>query len=78
MAEAKKKSGTAAPKKAAEPVATEEVAEPAGPVDQKMVVDVKNISGGIINTSKGMIESGETGKATIRELKSLNKFLEKA
>ena len=69
MPESKKKSGTAAPKKAA---------APAGPVDQKKVVSVRNKSGGIINTSQGMIKAGEEGKATIVELRVLNKFLEKA
>ncbi len=65
MVSSKKKSEVAAPKKAAAPAAVGDV------------VEVKNISGGIINTSKGQIESGETGKATIAELRSLNKFLEK-
>ena len=68
MAKSKKKSEAAAPEKAVAPAR----------VSGKTIVKVKNISGGIINTSKGMIESGETGEATMSELQSLNKFLEKA
>lgn len=69
MAKGAKKSETAAPKKAA---------DSAGPVDQNAIVDVRNKSDGLINTKSGSIEAGEKGKATIAELRSLNKFLEKA
>ena len=66
MASSKKKSEAAAPKKAAVPA------------KQTDVVDVKNTSDGIINTSKGVIKPGEAGKATIAELRSYGKWLEKA
>lgn len=66
MASSKKKSEEAAPKKAA------------APAKQSDVVDVKNTSDGVVNTSKGVIKAGETGKATIAELRSYGKWLEKA
>lgn len=67
MAESKKKATkAAAPKKAVASV-----------VAQKDVVDVKNISTRLINTSKGTILPGESGKATIAECRTYNKWLEK-
>ena len=68
MADSKKKSGEAAPKKAA---------APAAPISQSDVVKVKNTTDGVINTSKGMIVAGGEGEATISELRQLNHFLEK-
>ena len=45
--------------------------------NQSDVVKVKNISAKAISTSKGRIEPGKTGKATVAELRQLHKFLEK-
>ncbi|RLA03858.1 MAG: hypothetical protein DRQ47_04375 [Gammaproteobacteria bacterium] len=68
MAEAPKKAAkAAAPKKAA-------VSKANRPTD---VIEVKNISSKLINTSVDSIQPGETGKATNGEVKRLHKFLEK-
>lgn len=45
--------------------------------EQKKVVKVKNISDRRVNTSEGEIKAGKEGKATIAELRSLNKYLKK-
>jgi len=66
MSESKKKTGGAAPKKAA------------APADVNTVVKVRNISGGLINTKSGPIDAGEKGKATIGELRSYSGYLEQA
>jgi hypothetical protein len=66
MSAAAEKTEGAAPKKAA------------ATADQNKIVKVKNTSGGNINTSQGVIEPGKEGKATIAELRSYNKYLEKA
>lgn len=58
----------AAPKKAA--------SSKAG--NQTDVVNVKNISDGLVNTSKSSIEPGEKGQATVAELRTYSKYLEKA
>ena len=42
------------------------------------VVKVKNISTKVISTSKGRIEPGKTGNATVAELRQLHKYLGKA
>jgi len=45
-------------------------------VPKSDVVDVKNVSKMIINTSKGQIKPGEKGICTRSESRSLGKFLE--
>ena len=42
------------------------------------VISVKNISTHSINTSQGTIKVGESGKATVGELRQLHKFLGRA
>lgn len=66
MPTAKKKAVAAAPKKAA------------APVKQSDVVEVRNISGHTINTSKGAIAVNKEGKCTVAELRQYNKYLVKA
>ncbi len=51
--------------------------EAATPATQNTIVDVRNKSEGLVNTTSGPIKAGENGKATIAELRSLNHFLEK-
>jgi len=63
--EATKADSTAAPKKAA-------VVKKAKKVDG---VEVKNISGRVINTSKGSIAPGKTGLCSIAEANQLHAFL---
>ena len=50
----------------------------ASPADVTKVVNVKNTSGGIVNTCKGTIKAGKTGKATIAELRAYSGYLEEA
>ena len=52
-------------------VASKKAAKPSG------VVEVKNISKKVVPTSKGQIQPGKTGKATVAELRQLHRYLEK-
>ena len=42
------------------------------------VINVKNICSHSVNTSQGTIKAGESGKATVGELRQLHKFLGRA
>jgi len=46
-------------------------------VKQTDVVKVRNKTSGIINTTKGPIEAGKEGQATVAEARQLSKYLEK-
>jgi hypothetical protein len=68
-----------APKKAAKKAVAPEGAtvDFKATVPESLYVAVKNISNRLINTSKGSINPGETGEASVAEARQLNKYIEK-
>lgn len=67
-----------APKKAAKKAAAPKKAavDFKATVPVPLYIAVKNISNRLVNTSRGPIEPGETGEASVAESKQLDKYIE--
>lgn len=70
--------GGKASKAAADAAASVTKEEAQAPADQNAIVKVKNTSKRLINISKGGIEPGKKGEATVAELRQFRNYLEKA